>query len=85
MMMGDYSGAGLILVRTHIAFLGLELGFDVLSGTVHVSRGFQGSVLRGVGQVVAGFDDVQIPEIDCPMDSEQRPRDDYGTWQYGVN
>ena len=40
MMMPDDSGAGLILVRTHIAFLGLELGSDVLSGTAHVSRGF---------------------------------------------
>ena len=51
----------LVFVQPHIALFGLKFGFNAPSRPAHVSQCVQGSVLRGVGQVVAGFATVQIP------------------------
>ena len=59
-------GSGLVFIQPNVALLGLKLGFDAPPGASHVSEGFQGSVLRSVGQVVAGFAAIQVLTIDCP-------------------
>ena len=53
--------ARLVFVQPHVALFGLEFGFNAPSRLAHVSQRVQGSVPRGVGQVVAGFATVQIP------------------------
>ena len=64
--MPAHPGAGLIFVQPHVAFFRLELGFDVPPGTAHISQGLQGSILRGVGQVVARLAAVQVTSPDGP-------------------
>ena len=61
-------GAGLVLVQPHVALFRLKLRFYSPTGATHVGQGLQGSVLRSIGQVVAGFAAVQVPAVNGPVD-----------------
>ena len=82
-MMPAPPGAGLVLIQPHVALLGFEFRLDAPSGAAHISQGFQGSVRRGVGQIVTGFAAVPVPAIDnpdqleVPPDTEDETTDDF--------
>ena len=68
MMMPAGPGAGLVLVQSHVALLRLELRFNAPTEATHACQGLQRSVLRSVGQVVAGLAAVQVPAPDGSVD-----------------
>ena len=70
-MMPARPGAGLVLIQPHVAFFSLELGFNAPPRPSHVGQGLQGSVLRGVGQVVAGLAAVPVSRVNyiCRLES----------------
>ena len=72
-MMPARPGAGLVLIQPHVAFFSLELGFNAPPRPSHVGQGLQGSVLRRVGQVVAGLAAVPVPAADGPVDFARLP------------
>ena len=54
-MMPARPAPGFVFVQPHVALVSLELSFDAPPGTAHAGQGLQGSILRDVGQVVAGY------------------------------
>ena len=72
-MMPSHPASGLVLVQPHIAFFSLELGFNAPPRPSHVGESLQGSVLWGVGQVVAGLAAVPVPVVDGPVDFARLP------------